>query len=345
MRSKPRWYPILLIGAVLFLAGSIVGCPQPRTPPVIAEFSANPTNINFGESATLSWSVTEATAVTIDQGIGDVPSSGTQSASPTTTTTYTLTAINSAGIVTESVIITVVIPPAAKLVFTIQPDGATGGSPFTTQPEVTVEDVNGNTVTSSDASVTLSIISGTDATGATLSGTTTVNAVNGVAKFADLSIDKAGTGYTLMATSGGLSFATSKTFDVVFDAEAVAWEYLQGLAKGDTGKEVYDAIRNNIYEDYVTPYSGQDWWPADWPKDSWYFYLMLFVDQGSGTLLRPPGVVVSTIESTGPVKSPFDGRQVVYFGWIIKPDGTVYPLPAYAPWLEEQLSGVYTPSP
>jgi len=33
-----------------------------------------------------------------------------QSVSPTTTTTYTLTAGNSAGIVTESVIITVVIP-------------------------------------------------------------------------------------------------------------------------------------------------------------------------------------------------------------------------------------------
>ena len=113
MRSKRRWYPILIIGVVLLLASSIVGCPQPpvSTPPVIAEFSANPTNINSGESATLSWSVTEATTVTIDQGIGDVPNSGMQSVSPTTTTTYTLTAINSAGIVTESVAITVTDTP------------------------------------------------------------------------------------------------------------------------------------------------------------------------------------------------------------------------------------------
>lgn len=53
MRSKRRWYPILIIGVVLLLASSIVGCPQPpvSTPPVIAEFSANPTNINSGESA------------------------------------------------------------------------------------------------------------------------------------------------------------------------------------------------------------------------------------------------------------------------------------------------------
>jgi len=83
--------------------------------PVIVAFSANPANINSGESATLSWSVTEATAVTIDQGIGDVPSSGTQLVSPTMTTTYTLTASNSAGTVTESVIITVVIPPPGEL--------------------------------------------------------------------------------------------------------------------------------------------------------------------------------------------------------------------------------------
>ncbi|MBA7571078.1 hypothetical protein ES708_12834 [subsurface metagenome] len=111
MRSKRRWYSILLIGVILLLASSIVGCPQP---PVIAEFSANPTDINSGESATLSWSVTEATTVTIDQGIGDVPSSGTQSVSPPATTTYTLTAINSSGTVNESVEITVP-PPIDEL--------------------------------------------------------------------------------------------------------------------------------------------------------------------------------------------------------------------------------------
>jgi len=56
MRNKSRWYSILLIGVILLLASSIVGCPQPPVsiPPVIAEFSANPTNINSGESAALS---------------------------------------------------------------------------------------------------------------------------------------------------------------------------------------------------------------------------------------------------------------------------------------------------
>ena len=57
----------------------------------------------IGGSSTLSWSVTGATSVTIDNGIGSVALTGTTVVSPTTDTTYTLTATNSAGSVTESV--------------------------------------------------------------------------------------------------------------------------------------------------------------------------------------------------------------------------------------------------
>ena len=80
---------------------------QPATPPVVVTFSASPTEIKTGESATLLWNVTGATSVTIDQGIGDVTVAGTQTVSPTRTTVYTLTATNSAGTKTESVTLTV----------------------------------------------------------------------------------------------------------------------------------------------------------------------------------------------------------------------------------------------
>src|SRR5207245_1548117 len=50
--------------------------------------------------------------------------------------------------------------------------------------------------------------------GGTLSGGTPINAVNGVATFPNLSVDKAGTGYTLRATASGLTDATSGTFAV-----------------------------------------------------------------------------------------------------------------------------------
>src|SRR5207247_1318213 len=50
--------------------------------------------------------------------------------------------------------------------------------------------------------------------GGTLTGNAPVNAVNGVATFANLTIDKVGTGYTLTATSGTLTPATSNSFNI-----------------------------------------------------------------------------------------------------------------------------------
>ncbi len=56
-------------------------------------FLANPTQIQAGQSATLSWSVEDATSVMIS-GIGTVANTGSLPVSPTSTTTYTLTATN-----------------------------------------------------------------------------------------------------------------------------------------------------------------------------------------------------------------------------------------------------------
>jgi hypothetical protein len=79
---------------------------------------------------------------------------------------------------------------------------------------VTVLDGNGNTASSSSAAVTVAITQSTGTSGALLSGTTTVNAVNGVASFSGLGINLAGSGYTLTATSGDLFPVTSSAFSV-----------------------------------------------------------------------------------------------------------------------------------
>src|SRR5437667_11692155 len=50
--------------------------------------------------------------------------------------------------------------------------------------------------------------------GGTLTGNAPVNAVNGVATFPNLKIDKVGTGYTLKTTSGTLTPATSNAFNI-----------------------------------------------------------------------------------------------------------------------------------
>jgi MBG domain/CARDB len=97
--------------------------------------------------------------------------------------------------------------PPTQLVFNPSPSNSTGGVPFPTQPVVEVQDASGNVVISYSGSVTLAI--GTNPGGGTLAGTSTVAVVNGKATFSGLSIDKAGTGYTLNATSGSLTGASA----------------------------------------------------------------------------------------------------------------------------------------
>jgi hypothetical protein len=70
--------------------------PAPATcsgAPLVTSFFAANTKIKPGESTTLNWGiVNNADSVEIDQGIGGVATPGSASVSPTTTTTYTLTA-------------------------------------------------------------------------------------------------------------------------------------------------------------------------------------------------------------------------------------------------------------
>jgi hypothetical protein len=84
-------------------------CPIAALGPVppTATLSASPASISAGQSATLTWSTTNATTVSINQGIGTVALSGTRSVAPAATTTYTLTATNANGSVTATTSVTV----------------------------------------------------------------------------------------------------------------------------------------------------------------------------------------------------------------------------------------------
>ena len=98
---------------------------------------------------------------------------------------------------------------ANNLVFTAQPSATTAGQ--TMSPvSVAVRDVFGQVVTTSTASVTIAI--GNNPAGGTLSGTLTKAAVNGIATFDNLKIDRAGNGYTLVATSAGLTSGNTSEF-------------------------------------------------------------------------------------------------------------------------------------
>jgi hypothetical protein len=145
MKSRKRTYfKYFSLFFVLIALVFITGCSgTPPSVPIINSFSAIPSTITAGESSTLSWSVTDATSVTIDNGVGTVALSGTTAVSPTTTTTYTLTATNTAGSVTATTTVTVTV--SEVLTITYNGNGNTAGtvpvdpaSPYQSGTTVTV---------------------------------------------------------------------------------------------------------------------------------------------------------------------------------------------------------------
>jgi peptidoglycan-associated lipoprotein len=120
--------------ALIMMAGSLLlvsaGCkkkapapPPPPPPPqpsvvkevpkatVINSFTAEPSTIVKGESSTLRWSVSNATSVMIDGGIGAVQASGSRQISPTENTTYRMAATGTGGDAVAAVTVYVTNPP------------------------------------------------------------------------------------------------------------------------------------------------------------------------------------------------------------------------------------------
>ncbi|MBV9154997.1 MAG: OmpA family protein [Acidobacteriaceae bacterium] len=116
-----------LASAAAFMLVLAAGChkkappPPPPPPPVVtpqankptvAYFTAEPTTVSSGQPSSLRWSVTDATSVQIDNGIGAVSPNGRRAVYPTGTTTYTLTATGPSGSTDAQATVTVSTPPA-----------------------------------------------------------------------------------------------------------------------------------------------------------------------------------------------------------------------------------------
>src|SRR5271154_7058631 len=89
--------------------------PPPPPPPKpqasrINSFTAEPQTIQRGQSATLTWSVANATDISLDQQLGAVAANGTRQVFPTNTTTYTLMASSAGGMDMRSVTVNVTVP-------------------------------------------------------------------------------------------------------------------------------------------------------------------------------------------------------------------------------------------
>lgn len=133
MRINPRTLSAVVFAMVLLVAST--GCkkktpvatapppappanttPAPAPPPTpsaarINSFTAEPRSIERGQSATLRWSIANATEMSVDQGLGTVAANGTRQVFPSNTTTYTLTGRSAGGTDTRSVTVEVSTPP------------------------------------------------------------------------------------------------------------------------------------------------------------------------------------------------------------------------------------------
>ena len=140
----------------------------------------------------------------------------------------------------------------AKLALITQPSNAVAGVAISPAVTLQVQDAAGN-LTSSTASVSMAI--GTNPGTSTLSGTATINAVAGVATFSTLSLNKASTGYTLSASSSGLTSATSSTFNISPAAAATLALSAPGAASAGAVVQV-TVTAKDVFGNTATGYAG-----------------------------------------------------------------------------------------
>ncbi|HEY6224765.1 MAG TPA: Ig-like domain-containing protein, partial [Gemmatimonadales bacterium] len=109
----------------------------------------------------------------------------------------------------------VTVKPSFNLVFTVPPSQTVAGVAMMPAVQVTAQNEFGQTITSFTGNVTMTVASGPPGGVFAPGATTTVAANAGVATFSNLIINKAGSGYTLVATSGTTNSPASNSFAIV----------------------------------------------------------------------------------------------------------------------------------
>jgi len=100
-------------------------------PPPSPTLVANPSSILSGNSSALTWTVSNASSCSIDNGVGAVSASGGSTAvSPGASTTYTITCTGTGGTGTASATVTVT-QPAPTATLTVVPTSITSGNSAT----------------------------------------------------------------------------------------------------------------------------------------------------------------------------------------------------------------------
>jgi adhesin/invasin len=142
--------------------------------------------------------------------------------------------------ITGTASVTVSAGPAAQLFLTSLPSTLVAGVVITPPIVVTARDVGGNVATGFTGNVTLSL--GANPVGGTLMGTTTIAAGGGIATFADLHIDRSGSGYTFQAASGSLTTTASPPV-TISPAQAVKLVFIADPSTAVAGAAIAPAVQ------------------------------------------------------------------------------------------------------
>lgn len=121
-----RIFRVFVPVALLIALVAVAGCKKKQAPPPpaatapapaaapTAEITATPSQISAGDQVTLSWRTTGANDASIE-GIGNVPTTGVKTVTPSASTTYRLIARGDGGTTEATAHVTVSAPPAVAV--------------------------------------------------------------------------------------------------------------------------------------------------------------------------------------------------------------------------------------
>jgi hypothetical protein len=292
-----------------------------------ASLGAVPNPQVFGQLVTFTATVTPASGSnpggTVDFKDGStliqtVPMSGGAAVLQVSTLAegvHTITAVysgdtNFVGSVSNSVSETIVPP---TLVFTTQPADAGVGLTMSNVVVTITNPLNNSTLPYSNP-ITLTLT--TNPGSATLVGTTTQSANNGVATFSGLSITSMAQGYALSASSSGMTGATSNTFNV------------DGVLFVGTDTDVFEGGTNRLGRFILrgaTMETGGTLIPINYPLNGVALYggNLLAGDPRSNTLgtIDFYGTVLSSIQAGFPVNAD---NTCCNEGMVLDNNGTLW---------------------
>ena len=166
-------------------------------------------------------------------------------------TNYQLTA-NSTGLTsTDSAAFDITAGPATQLVVTVSPTNTVVMAALS-GPTVEARDNLGNLDFSFSGFISITIKAGTGAGGATLGGTISMSASSGVAAFTDLTLDRAGTAYQLVAQSATLVTDTTTAFNIGKGNQTITFFPLLPKVYTDTPFLVTATVNSGLAISYTT---------------------------------------------------------------------------------------------